>query len=63
MRFVGSNPTLSANIESLAQLAEQRAFNPQVQGSTPWGFTNLGLVDKLVKQPYNRIQDKPECGH
>src|SRR4026208_2004926 len=30
---------------SLAQLAERRAFNPQVQGSIPWPPTRFAAVD------------------
>lgn len=32
----GSTPIATAYLGSLAQLAEHRAFNPQVQGSSPW---------------------------
>ena len=40
-KVVGSNPTLGANRGLLAQQAEQRAFNPKVQGSIPWGSTTV----------------------
>lgn len=43
--YVGSNPTEGTqkqhkNTASIAQLVEQRTFNPWVQGSSPCGGTN-----------------------
>ena len=44
---MGSTPTLSLNFGLLAQSAEQRTFNPWVDGSRPSQSINHGGYDGI----------------
>ena len=63
--YVGSNPTEGTqkqhkNTASIAQLVEQRTFNPWVQGSSPCGGTEtshqqLTVIFSTLITPFNRL--------
>jgi uncharacterized protein len=49
VRFVAGAPATSRPSRGVSSMAEQRAFNPWVQGSTPWRPTSITRITRITR--------------